>query len=173
MRAGRQEIQISPEAFTWRKGRNLKVHRWEDIKSIYITSVRYGILDFAWAKKTEVILHLQEGERIKINHAFESIEILMDSIKHYVYPIMFKRFRHEFNSGEPVSFGPLLLTSQGVLNGRKTMRWQDIGEISLERGALELQPIDGAGNPKFSIPARKIPNVDLCLQLLHHFGPES
>jgi len=173
LRVGRQEIQISPEAVTWRKGRNLQVYRWENIRGIYIRAVRYGILDFAWAKKTEVILRLDEGKRIKINQTFENIEKLMDTIKHYVYPIMFEQFRHEFNRGEPLSFGPLLLTSQGVLNGRKTLRWQDIGEISVQRGSLQLQPIDGSGNPKFSIPVHKIPNVDLCIQLLRHFGPQS
>jgi hypothetical protein len=173
LRIGRQEIQISPEAFTWRKGRNLTVHRWEDIQGIYITSFRYGILEFEWAKKTEIILHLEEGKRIKVNQNFKNIETLAGTIKEYIYPIMFERFRDEFNHGQPLSFGPLLLTSQGVLNGRRTIRWQDIGEIIIDRGSLQLQPIDGSGSPKLSIPVRKIPNADLCIQLLHHFGPQS
>jgi hypothetical protein len=173
LRTNRQEIQISPEAFTWRKGRNLSVHRWEDIQNIFITSIRYGILDFEWAKKTEVILHLDTGKRIRINQVFENIERLVDTIKKYVYPIMFERFRHKFNNGEPLAFGPLLLTTQGVLNGRKTLRWQDIGEILVDRGSLWLRPIDSSGSSQLSIPTQKIPNIDLCVQLLHHFGPQS
>jgi len=173
LRVARQEIQISPEAFTWKKGRNLTVYRWEDIHGIYVTSVHYGIFDFAWAKKKELTLHLVDGERIKINQDFENIEKLMAIIKHYVYPVMFEQFRQEFNRGEPLSFGPLLLTSRGVMNGRKTLRWQEIGEISVEGGSLQLQPIDRSNHPNFSVPIQKIPNVDLCIQLLHHFGPQT
>jgi hypothetical protein len=166
----RQEIQLSPMGITWRKGRNLTIFRWVDIENIYIASVQYGILDFVWADKAEVVLHIQKKKRVRSNQAFENIEILVETIKHYVYPLMFKKFKNSFNQGEPVQFGPIVLTSQGVLNGRKAFRWQDIGKIELQNGRLDLHAIEETGTAKFSFPAHKIPNIDLCLQILHHFG---
>jgi len=170
-RSRRQEIQLSPMGITWRKGSKLWVYRWDEIKNIFITSIRYGIMEFIWANKIEVVLYLQEGSRIKINRAFENIGMLVDTIKHYVYPIMVDKIRIAFNQGEPMHFGPITLTSQGVLNGRKTLRWEDIGKIELQRGRLNLQPIDQKHGTKLSVSAHKIPNIDLCLQILHHFGP--
>jgi hypothetical protein len=173
LHTSRQEIQLSPMGITWRKGRNLNISRWVDIENIYITSVQYGILDFAWASRTEIVLHLQKKKRLKISHTFENIERLVDTIKHYVYPLMFEKFRKAFNQGEPVQFGSIVLTSQGVLNGRKALRWKDISKIELQKGRLELHTIEEAGAAKFSFPAHKIPNIDLCLQILHHFGSQS
>jgi hypothetical protein len=172
LRVGRQEIQISPESFTWRKGRKLQVYPWKAIQGVYVTSVSYGILDFAWARKTEIVLEMEEGKHLSINQTFENIEKLLENIKRHVYPIMFERLKNNFQQGEPLSFGPLLLTSQGVLNGRKPLRWQDIGKISLEQGSLRFQPVEGSEGPKFTIPVHKIPNFELCLQLLHHFGSQ-
>jgi hypothetical protein len=172
LHTSQQEIQLSPMGITWKKRRKLSVFCWEDIEKIYITSVQYGILDFAWASKTEVLLQLQEKKRLKISQTFEDIEKLVDTIKHYIYPLMFEKFRKAFNQGEPVQFGPVVLTSQGVLNGQKAFRWQDIGKIELQKGRLELHAIEETGASKFSFPAHKIPNIDLCLQILHHFGSQ-
>jgi hypothetical protein len=72
-----------------------------------------------------------------------------------------------------VQFGPIILTPQGVINGRKALRWQDIGEIQLVKGRLELHPIKEMRRSKFSFPSHKIPNIDLCLQILQYFGPQT
>jgi hypothetical protein len=173
LRSARQEIQLSPMGITWRKGRKLQVFRWEDIENVFITSFQYGILDFAWGNRIEILLHLHNGERLKINQVFENIETLMETMKHYAYPRMFEKVRQAFNQGEPTQFGPIILTSQGVLNGKRTMRWQEIGKIQLQRGYLQLQPIAETHGPKFSIPVHKIPNIDLCIQILLHFGPQT
>jgi len=71
-----------------------------------------------------------------------------------------------------MKFGPIVLTSQGIINGRKALRWQDIGKIQLNRGRLDLHPIEGTQGARFSFPSHKIPNIDLCLQILYHFGPQ-
>ncbi len=172
LRNARQEIQLSPMGITWRKGHKLNVHHWNEIENIFFTSVHYGILNFTWANKTEVVLHLENGKQLKINQAFEDIITLVETLKHYVYPQMFEKFRIAFNRGEPMHFGPLTFTSQAILNGRKALRWQDIGKIELQRGVLQIQPIAESRGPQFLIPAHKIPNIDLCVQILNHFGPQ-
>lgn len=172
LRVGRQEIQLSPEAFTWKKGSSLKVYKWDDFQGIYISSVRYGILDFVWSEKTELGLQLHEGKRLRVSNAFDDIENLLNTVKHYLYPMMFERLKREFNQGEPLSFGPLLLTTQGVVNGRKPLRWHEIEEVLLEQGYLQIQPSAGSDNPGLSVPVHKIPNVELCIQLLRHFGSQ-
>ena len=157
LHGSRQEIQLSPMGVTWRKGRALRIFRWDEIENIYINSIQYGILDFVWASRTEIVLHLKNGKRLKIDQAFENIEMLVDTMKHYVYPLMFEKFQEAFNQGEPMKFGPIVLTSQGIINGRKALRWQDIGKIQLNRGRLDLHPIEGTQGARFSFPSHKIP----------------
>jgi hypothetical protein len=172
LHVSRQEIQLSPMGVTWKKGRSLSIFHWNEIENIYISSIQYGLLDFVWASRTEIVLHLKNGKRKKIDQAFENIEMLVNTMKHYVYPMMFEKFREAFNQGEPMKFGPIVLTSQGIINGRKALRWQDIAKIQLNRGRLDLHPMEGTQGVKFSFPSHKIPNIDLCLQILHHFGPQ-
>ncbi len=173
LHTSRQEIQLSPMGITWRKGSKLKISRWDEIENIFITSIHYGILDFIWASRTEVSLQIQKGKLLKISQAFENIEMLVDTMKHYVYPLMFEKFRKAYNRGEPVQFGPITLTTKGVLNGRKALRWQDIDKIQFHKGRLELYPIEETRENKFSFPAHKIPNIDLCVQILHYLGPQT
>jgi hypothetical protein len=170
--ASRQEIQLSPMGITWKRGRNLSIVRWDEIETIHITSIQYGILNFTWASRTEAVLHDKKGKRLKINQTFEHFDKLVETIKHYVYPLMFEEFRENFNQGKPMKFGPLILTSQGVINGRKALPWHEIGKIQLHSGRLDLLPTKENYGNKFSIPAHKIPNIDLCVQILQHFGPQ-
>jgi hypothetical protein len=172
-RTSQLEIQLTPMAITYRKGRNLKVYRWDEVNRMYITSIRYGILKLSWSRKTEALLHFHNGQRLKINQAFERIETLMDSVKRYVYPIMFSRYRNAFNRGESIPFGPLVLTPQGIMNGRKIVRWQELTKIDLQGGFLQLQSTQNSRGKKYTIPVHRIPNIDLCIQLLQHFGPQT
>jgi hypothetical protein len=171
--AGQLEIQLSPMAITYREGRNLKVFRWDEVNRIYITSIRYGILKLSWSRKTEAILHFHDGQRLRIQQSFEKIETLLEKTKQYVYPILFNRYRNAFNRGNPIPFGPIILTPQGIVNGRKTLRWQELGEIDLQGGFLHLRPVQKSRGAKHSIPVHRIPNIDLCMQLLQYFGPQT
>lgn len=173
LRIRRIEAQVSPMGLTLRKGRNLHAIPWKEVKNTYTIAIRYGILGLMWARKLEIVLQLENGKRIAFNQAFEEIEALMNTIKQYVYPIMFRNLQSAFNQGEPIRFGPLILTSQGVLNGRKALRWQDISQIKMRQGRLLFQPFNHSKGKPFSLPAHKIPDIDLCLQLLHQLGPQS
>jgi hypothetical protein len=173
LRLRRIEVQISPMGLTIRKGRKLDTIPWKEIESIRTISIQYGILGLIWARRMEVILQLRSGRRITFNQTLENVETIINRVKQHVYPQMFRNLQLAYNRGEPIQFGPLTLTSKGILNGRKVIRWQDIGEIKLEHGKLQLQPISSSRHPKFAIQAHKIPNVDLCIQLLHHLGPRS
>jgi len=169
----RIEVQTSPMGITLRKGRKLYTILWKEVELIHTFSIQYGIPGLIWARKMEIVLQLKNGRRITFNQTLEDIEILINMVKHYIYPTLFRNLQLAFNQGEPIRFGPLILTSKGILNGRKVLRWQDIGQIRLHQGKLQLQPISNSRGPKFAIQAHKIPNVDLCIQLLHQLGPKS
>jgi hypothetical protein len=173
LHASRQEIQLSPMGITWKKGRNLSIFRWDEIETIFVTSIHYGILNLSWASRTETVLHYHNAKRLKITQAFEDFDRLVETMKRYVYPLMLEKFRKDFKQGIQMQFGPLILTPQEVINGRNALRWEEIGKIQLHAGRLNLLPLEETDGNKFSIPAHKIPNIDLCIQILQHFGPQT
>jgi hypothetical protein len=174
LRRNRQsEIQVSTMGLTIQRGKSLETINWDTVDHIRTKFERYGVLSITWANKSEIHIVTEDGIEHKFNQAYERIDDLIEEIKHFVYPRLLEEYRLAFNRGEPLSFGPLILTSDGILNGRQALRWKDLESINFERGSLKLQPFENSKSPQFSIPAYKVPNIDLCIQLINHLSPQT
>ncbi len=167
------EIQVSKLGMTFQRGKRLDSINWQDVKQIWTSFERYGVFTFSWANKTEIQVMTEAGKNYKFNQSYEGIDELIEEIKHFVYPNLLENYRLAFNRGEPLTFGPLVLTSDGILKGRKALRWKDLGEIDLDRGSLNLQPFESSKASRLSIQAHKVPNIDLCVQLINHLSPQT
>lgn len=167
------EIQVSNSGLTIRKGKESETIDWEQIILIQTNMVRYGLFGLFWAKKTEIHIVTKDGSEHKFDQAFEDLDELIAVIKQAVYPRLVGEYLHAFNRGEPISFGPIVLTSDGLLYGRKAFRWRDMGTAKVEKGYLQLSSSDGRKDPQLSIPAHKIPNVEVCIEIISHLSLES
>jgi hypothetical protein len=172
-RKRRRDLQVSNMGLTIQKGKVLESITWDEVVHVHTVLERFGILGITWGNKAEIQLMNSDGRKFKFNQSYERIDELIEEVKHFVYPRMFEKYRLAFNRGEPISFGPLILTSDGILNGRKALRWKDLKAIKMESGALKLRPFENSEGPRFSIPAHKVPNIDLCIQLINHLSPQT
>jgi hypothetical protein len=173
LRTRRIELQLSSAGLCIQNGKKIDILRWGDVTQLQTSFVRYGILGLEWGVKTDLLIITEDKKRYRFNRAYEEIDSLVESTKQFVYPILLDKYRQSFKLGEPLTFGPLILTSEGVLNGRKALRWKDIGKIQLKQGILQVQPHENVPSPKLAVPARKIPNIDVCLQFIHHLGTQT
>ena len=90
---------------------------------------------------------------------------LAEFIKSQVYPGLLEEYRRKYNQGDPLSFGPLILTAKDVRREDQILQWENLGRVSLGRGMLSLEATDGQG---IRIPAHRVPNVEICTQLIEH-----
>jgi hypothetical protein len=110
----------------------------------------------------------------KRNHTvsipWEEIEFVRSSstVKANLYPRYLTRYRQHLNQGQSIDFGPVQLTPNGIVFGRKECHWSALEGVSLARGRLTITVNTGPRMKSYSIPARKIPNSDLCAQLIQN-----
>jgi hypothetical protein len=78
------------------------------------------------------------------------------------------RYREMMRSGEALTFGPIKLTQRGIVHRKRNEPWQNFRDVHLEGGRLLIEFQGSKGSRKISIPARRVPNVDLCVQLLRN-----
>jgi hypothetical protein len=155
---------------TVRRGRRGKLIRWELVRYLRTAAVRYGFSGMNWGRRASITLALDSGEKFRFTTALTDIDGLIATVKGNVYPRLLDDYTREFNQGQPLGFGPLLLSTQGVQRGRKRLEWVNLGRASLENGRLVLTPRSGADGSKIRIEAGRIPNVDLCLQFIQQLG---
>jgi hypothetical protein len=161
------QVQLHRAGIVIQRGRRRRRVRWEDMASLRQSAVRYALLQPLWRGRAELELTLKNGQRLVLDQRLENFSLLTQAIKAHIYPQLLHRYRNAFNRGEPVRFGPLLLTQQGVINGKRALKWDEIAEVKVQRGRLTIRPLQGRG---FSVPTDRVPNFDLCLQWIRQLS---
>lgn len=158
-------INLHSSGMVYRQGRYEEKILWKQIQRIHTSAVSYGFSKYAWGAQTILRIYLNDGRQLRLTHALTDMSGLAEFIKSQVYPDLLEGYRQEYNQGDPLSFGPLILTTKGIQRKDQILQWEDLGSISLGRGILSLELIDGQ---RIRIPAHQVPNVEICTQLIEH-----
>jgi len=170
VRLGPLVVNTFERGLVVRRGRRGKLIRWGHIRHLRTSAVRYGFSGLSWGRRASITLILDSGEKFRLTTAMDDINGLIAAVKSNVYPRLLDEYSRQFNQGHALSFGPLILSSQGIQQGRSQLAWADLGRASLENGRLVLTPGSGSTGSKIRVEARRIPNVDLCLQFILHLS---
>jgi hypothetical protein len=149
----------------YRRGRHKEKILWNQIQRVHTSAVSYGFSNLAWGAQTTLRIHTNDGRQLHLTHSLTDMNGLAEFIKSQVYPGLLEEYRRKYNQGDPLSFGPLFLTANGVQRNDQMLQWENLGRVSLGRGMLSLEPTDGK---RIRIPAHRVPNVEICTQLIEH-----
>lgn len=154
---------------------------WNQVLSVRTSSIRYGPPGFARRREADLVLqydktpsgnpHTQPDSRsIRLPHTLAELENLGAAVKQRVYPLLLEAYSEAFNRGSPVVFGRLHLTADGLRVRKRMIPWKSLGEASLARGDLLIRPAPSADASAVRVPAHRVPNVELCLQLIQYLS---
>ncbi len=160
------QVRVYLSGITFRRGRQRKMIPWDGIQQIQTSSVRYGLPGLSWGMRTTLTLSLTDGYKIRISDAITNLPGLIKTIKSNVYPRLLSTCRQELNEGQALDFGPISLTPQGVQKAPVLLRWDQIQELTLERGVLRIAGRDTGRDAQIRVPTHHIPNIDLCVSCI-------
>lgn len=143
---------------------------WSEILGLYVRSVRYGALGFSWGQRLELRLETRDGGQVRLNQATDELEDLMERIKQALFPDLIRSYRIRLRQNEGLRFGPLILTAQGIKKGKQVFLFDDIEQVSIENGRLNIESTQSKGGRTITAAAHHIPNIDLCIQILQQKG---
>lgn len=141
---------------------------WEKIKFVRSSSIRYGLAIFEWGNRSALWVHTSNGQVFRFVNNLVDFNGLAETVKANLYPRYLARYRQDLNQGQSIDFGPIQLTPNGIIFGRNECEWSELENVTLARGRLTITTNDGQRIKSYSIPARKIPNSDLCAQLIQN-----
>jgi hypothetical protein len=152
-------------------GRRGKVETilWDQIGSISMESIRYGLPWFSWGSSSKITLHLKPDGKRSLSHSLSNLDQLAITAKKYVYPGLLEEYRNSLQHGDAVQFGSIEITRRELVYKKRRYLWSEIGKVSSERGFLSVYTGSSKLKRRMRISTQRIPNVDLCFQLMQHF----
>jgi hypothetical protein len=150
------------------RGSQVDVMRWEHIEAVWEKIVQYryrGIIPLY--KDYTYTVRRGDGAQFKFNSALKDNKLLGEAIQQEVTRRLLPQAIASYDSGSPVSFGPLTVSVQGVGKGPLLVPWNQVGQINFRRGWMSIRK-QGSLLSTCSTRAATIPNLQVFLQLVEH-----
>lgn len=109
------------------------------------------------------------GKPIHLPGGLEDCPELISRLKAILYPRLLTSLENDLQAGKSLYFGPLAISRRGLVHGNQRWRWAEIEYLDIRNGRLEIKP----GNQRIlRFSSRKIPNLEILLQLISKCAPE-
>jgi hypothetical protein len=146
------------------------IYLWRHVRIVRTISSRYLLPSLGTSSRSEVQLTLANRKTLRLTHLVDGLDHLVETIKERVYPRLMSDYVKAFRLGKAIKFGPLILTLDSVKHRRRSIPWDRVRGTEIARGKLILHWEDAKRAVRLSVPTRKIPNVEICFQLIRRLG---
>jgi len=157
-------VEAFAEGIRVHRGRRTDWIAWADVREIRTWPARHPAAAFSALE-----LRLNGGRRSRFTRSLAELEGLVRQVKQGAYPHLQEWYRSRFNRGEELDFGPLRLTPEGVQAGRKSIQWGHVQAVEVHGGQLGITSDEPAG-ARLRVAAARVPNVDVCVQIIRLLG---
>ncbi len=141
--------------------------RWEEIISLTSAVTRHYTNGIYTGTTHVYTLYNQQNKRLTLNDALGKVEELAKAIEEGSFPFLYERLALQYNSGQPVTFGPVAISKNGIQVGKKVFPWTDVKEVSLNQGFLKVSKKEGGWFSGANAAASTIPNLHVLLSIIN------
>jgi hypothetical protein len=157
-------ISVHEKGFALHTRHGVQIWKWEDITFFWTASARlyYGIYIGTLHK---YFLRDKQGRRLVLSNLFKDVEKLSRLIEQAIFSRLYEQAADQYNQGQKVVFGPLVVSKAGIQIGKKYFPWQEVSRVTVQQGILKISKKGKwLGGASTSISA--IPNVQVLLSIL-------
>lgn len=150
------------------KGSQVDVMRWEHVDAVWERAVQYryrGLIPLYTTYNYTV--RRNDGSQFKFSSAIKSNKQLGAAIQQEVTRHQLPKAIASYDSGNPVSFGALSVSMQGISKAGVLIPWNQVGNVDFRRGWLIVHK-QGSLLAGSRTRASSVPNLQVFLQLVEH-----
>jgi hypothetical protein len=150
------------------KGSQIDVMRWEHVEAVWERVVQYRYRGLIPLYKTyNYTVRRSDGAQFKFSGALKSAKLLGEAIQQEVTRRQLPQAIAAYDSGNPVNFGTLSVSMQGISKAGVLLPWNQVGQVNFRRGWLIVHK-QGSLLAGSRTRASSVPNLQVFLQLVEH-----
>jgi hypothetical protein len=173
-RTSRMRIRLHQHGLAILRGKRGKALAWADVLALWSHVERTGFPRFAGPRRHRLDLEATDRRHVRLDDSLEEFEALAAAVKSHVYPTLLEAYSRAFNERQPLAFGALTLSQSGIKDGRRSaLTWSEISGARLHAGRLLIQTTRSGSEATRAVRVDRIPNVELCAQLIEEIRQTS
>ncbi len=120
-------------------GKQTAVIPWDDVQAVwqavtvhYTNGIKTGTTHVYTAQT-------KDGQQHRFNDGVKNVETLGNTIQKEVTARLMPRYVDAYNKGGTLTFGKLTLNKAGLSNGRETIPWGEVQQVTINRGIINVR----------------------------------
>ncbi len=159
-------VGLYERGFVYRDRNGFQVWHWEDIQSIQSQVTRHYYNGIYTGTTHVYTLLNKQNQKLKLTDVLQKVEELADMIEKSIYVRLHNDAVDAYNTGSMLTFGPVNVDKAGLHIGKKDFPWNNIKQVSLGHGFLQVAPQGGGLFKSASVQASAIPNLRVLLSIV-------
>jgi hypothetical protein len=182
-------VQIHPEGVLVRSGSSARLMPWDSIREVRyrallsrggggLGAILQSLLRRVSRRDGEVdergvsihcVLRADGEPPLVLTSGWSQAGAAVEKILERVNPRLLAQALDQVRTLGSTEFGPVLIRHDSIVRGGKIVRFAEVASCGMESGRFFVKK-QGAWLATIQVPAAKIPNVFVLLELLHHLG---
>jgi hypothetical protein len=160
-------VVVHERGFAYNDRKGFRVWHWEDLISMTSAITRH-YTNGIYTGTTHVYTFInRQNQRLVISDSISGVEALAKSIDENIYPMLYAHAAEQYNAGQEITFGPVMISKAGIAINKKTYPWTEVKEVSIQRGFLKVSKKDGGWFSGASAATGVIPNLRVLLSIIN------
>lgn len=134
----RTSIEVHAEGLVVRRGNVLRYCKWSEVETIRYAGVRTTVFFIPVGMEDSTTLTFGDESTLTVDDSFRNFDEFASSAREQTLPFLLGRALLDLRRGGEVAFGKLRLSTQGIHEGERFLRWQDCLGMTPYQGIVEI-----------------------------------
>jgi hypothetical protein len=143
------------------------VFPWEQIVAVWQQVTKHYTNGVYSGTTHSYTIQRRDGPKANFSDALRQVEQLGNAIQQETFKYLFPQAVAAYTAGQPLYFGKLTISQQGISNGKETVAWHDVNSIRLNKGMISVSK-QGKWFNWSNATVGQTPNVFIFLALVDH-----
>jgi hypothetical protein len=152
---------------------SLQAIYWQNVQAVWhdVIAETHSEYQYTPSYRHVYIVSCTDGTKItlgKTDYEFDNMKQLVKSIEGETARYLFPAVLNTYQVGQPVVFGPLTVTQEGLSHGSDMLLWSEVKSIKIETSGRIVIGKQGKRSNWASVKLGDVPNVEVFKMLVHH-----
>jgi hypothetical protein len=146
--------------------RGLQIWGWSEVERFYAAITKHYHNGIYTGTSFLYTLQKADGATLKLDNKIQKIETLGQLVGQKTAPFQYEKLVQALRSGAVVQLGPIGLSRESFLLNKKAYAWEEVEQIGLRQGYLNVKKKNGGWFSGASAPVAAIPNLNPLLAVV-------